>query len=317
MVASGVHEQLQEWAEAGLLSPAQAATIDAYETRRDVDRAHPLPRWVEPVSYLGVTLVALALLLFGIQVWDQLSAWGHVGLTAFITVVLLLAGRALGRAREPAARRAGAVAWLVATAAGAAAAGLTAYELLDLDDDTALMLTSAVAVAVAASLYAAARTSLQQVGLAASLVLAVSSVADVLPIDPAPWSIGLVLFLLGAVWMLLTRAGLLLPSVTGWTIGGLFTLAIGLGTTDGAVAVWAALGIGVGLGLVYLSTVLETRLLLAVGVIGLVVWIPTTVVVLFEGSVVVPIAILLTGLVTLVVVVVAVRAGQGRERVDA
>lgn len=317
MIASGVHEQLQEWTEAGLLSPAQAATIDAYEKRRDADRARPLPRWVEPVSYLGVTLVALALLLFGIQVWDQLSAWGHVGLTAFITVVLLLAGRALGRAREPAARRAGAVAWLVATAAGAAAAGLTTYELLDLDDDTALVLTSAVAVAVAASLYAAARTSLQQVGLAASIVLAVSSVAEVLPIDPAPWSIGLVLFLLGAVWMLLTRAGVLLPSVTGWVIGGLFTLAIGLGTTDGATAVWAALGIGVGLGLVYLSTVLETRLLLAVGVIGLVVWIPTTVVVLFEGSVVVPIAILLTGLVTLVVVVVAVRAGQGRERLDA
>jgi hypothetical protein len=47
-------------------------------------------------------------------------------------------------------------------------------------------------------------------------------------------------------------------------------------------------------------------------VLALVIWIPTTVIILFEESIAVPVAILITGVVTLTVVVAAVRLGQRR-----
>ena len=90
---------------------------------------------------------------------------------------------------------------------------------------------------------------------------------------------------------------------------------MGLGGFAG-LPLWSGVGVAVGLALVVLSAALEMRSLLVIGVVGLVIWIPTTVTTLFQGSIAVPVAILVTGVVTLTVVVAAVRQGGRRRDVD-
>lgn len=305
MTGRELSERVATWLDAGLIDADQAQAITAFEQQ---STGRELPRWVEPVGYLGATLVAMALVLFGVQVWESLAAWGQVALAATVTIVLALTGLALHHGDADAARRAGSFAWLLTVAGIAATSGLLFFELLGLGDDPSLVLTALATAATALALYLLARTSLQQLGLAASVGFVVLSLGSLLPLEPEAWTVTLVLFAIGAIWMLLSWGGVLTPQRTGFVIGGVFTLLIGFGLTDAGGAVWSALGIAVSLGLVYLSTALDTRALLALGVVGLVVWIPATVTTLFEGSVVVPVAILLTGVVTLAVVVAAVRS---------
>jgi len=299
---------LDSWTGAGLITADQAGAIRAHEAEAG---ARGLPRWVEPVAYLGAALVAVALLLFGMQMWDRLAVWSHVGLAAIVTLVLLVAGWALHASDAAPARRAASFAWLLSVIGVGATAGLLFFESLDLGDDPAIMLTATCVLLAAAGLYLVARRALQQIALAAGVVFLTASVGSVLTLDE-PWVFSVTFLALGAIWLLLTWGGVLVPASIGWVLGGLLGLAVGLGASDGA-PVWAALGVAVGLALVVLSAVLDQRALLVIGVLGLVVWIPATVMLLFEGSVAVPVAILVTGVVTLTVVVAAVRHGRRSE----
>jgi hypothetical protein len=182
------------------------------------------------------------------------------------------------------------------------------FEALDLDEDVAVTVTAGCTAVAAVVLYLLAPTVLQQVGLAAAAVFLLTTLGSLLPLDE-PWVFSLGWLVLGAIWLLLTWGGILRPARTGWVLGGLLALGVGFGVA-GEQPIWSGVGIVVGLGLVYLSTILDLRALLVIGVAGLVVWIPATVITAFEGSVVVPVAILLTGVVTLTVVVAAVRLGR-------
>jgi hypothetical protein len=296
---------LQTWAEAGLITTDQAEAIRGFER---TPSGHDVPRWVEPVAYLGATLVGLALFLFGMQVWDQLATWSRVALAGLVTLVLLGTGLALFRNEAVPVRRAASFALLLTVAGVTATAALTVFEAVEVDEDLALILTAACTTVVGLVLYLLSRTTLQQIGLAAGVVFLAVAVGSRLDVSE-PWTVSLMLFTLGAIWLLLTWGGLLQPAGTGWVLGGLLALAIGFGG-GGEQAVWSGLGVAVGLGLVYLSAVVDLRTLMVIGVLGLVVWIPATVTTLFQGTVVVPVAILITGMVTLTVVVAAVRHGR-------
>ena len=304
-------EHLDRWADLGLITPDQAASIRAHEVDTEV---RALPRWVEPVAYLGAALVAVALLLFAIQVWGQLATWSQVGLAGLVTVVLLVTGWALQRSHAAPAQRAASFAWLLAIAGVGATAGLFTFEALDLDEDLAIVLTAVSVVAAASLLYLLSRRALQQIGLAAGIVFLTTALSSVFELEE-PWIFSVTFLALGAIWLLLTWGGILRPPGTGWVLGGLLALAVGFGGFAG-LPLWSGLGVAVGLALVVLSAALEMRSLLVIGVVGLVIWIPTTVTTLFQGSIAVPVAILVTGVVTLTVVVAAVRQGGRRRDVD-
>jgi hypothetical protein len=306
MTGRDLPEHLGAWVDAGLIARDQADAIEAFESAAT---EHELPRWVEPVAYLGAALVAVALFLFGIEVWDQLATWGQVALAAVVTLILFGAGLALRRSDTAPAHRAASFTWFLAVGGAAATAGLVMYEALDLPEETAVVVTSAITFAVALGLYLLSRTGIQLVGLAAGSAALVFSIPVMLPLSEA-WMVGLSFFAVGLIWLFLTWSGLLTPGATGWVIGGIFALAIGFGEVEANSGLWSGLGIAVGLALVFLSTVVDLRSLLGIGVVGLVVWIPVTVTTIFEGTVAVPIAILITGVVTLTVVIAAVRLGR-------
>lgn len=305
-------DRVSGWVDAGLISSQQAGAILAHEQAAAKGQ---LPRWVEPLAYLGVVLVAVALVLFGIQVWDRLAEWGQVALAAIVTGVLLAVGAAMNRYAAPGARRAASFAWLLSLAGVASTAALVSSEVLDLDDDVVVIISAGSAVAAGIALYLSSRTGLQQLGLAAAAVFLVGSVIGLLPLAEA-WTAAVLITCLGVVWLLLTWGGLLTPATVGFVVGSVLMLAVGFGTADGQRPGWSVAGIAVALGLVSLSMLLDSRWVLAVAVLGLVVWIPVTVTLLFEGSVAVPVAILVTGIVTLAAVLLAVRRDRTRSSQD-
>jgi hypothetical protein len=299
---------LESWVAAGLITDDQAQAIQEHESRA---RERELPGWVEPVAYLGAALIAVALFLFGVQVWNQLATWGQVALSALITLVLIVTGMTLRRFDSAPAYRAASFAWFLAVAGVAATSALIFSDVLELDFDWASLLTAVVSLVSGVGLYLVARTTLQQVAIAGATAFLLATLPGVLPLGEEAWMFGLVFLAVGVMWLLFTWAGYFTPQATGWVLGSLFTIAVGFGSVDDN-AIWSSIGIAMGLALVWLSTRLDRRALLGLGVLALVIWIPTTVIILFEESIAVPVAILITGVVTLTVVVAAVRLGQRR-----
>lgn len=303
MAAHDLPERLGAWVDAGLITRDQADAIRTHEAQTE---QQGLPKWVEPVAYLGAALVAIALFLFGIMVWDRLDTWGQIALAGVMTLVLFGAGALLHRSDTAPARRAASFAWFLTVAGVAATVGLTLFEATDLPDDWSILLTGLAAFVSGVALYLVARTGLQQVAMAAGAVFTIAAIPELLPLAEV-WMVTLLFFVVGVVWLLFTWAGLLRPAGAGWAIGSLLTLTIGFATFESGDALWAIIGIVMSLALVFLSTRVDVRTLLGIGVFGLVVWIPATVTDLFESSIAVPMAILITGVVTLTVVIAAVR----------
>ena len=305
-----VHDEsarAQTWVAAGLISAEQARAIVTFEAERtSTVRAATLPRWVEPVAYVGEALVAVALLLFGVEVWDSITAWARVALATVITLCLLVAGLLLQRSAEPAAQRAASFTWLLGLAGVASVVGLLSTDVLAASEETVAVATTAATLLMAATLYVAMRRVLQQIGLAvAAAALLIAILTTTASEDPR--LVAVVLTGLGAVWLVLARAGWLLPAQVAWAIGSLLVLSIGFGSVEGGTALWSGMGVAVAVGLVGLATALDSRWVLAVGLLGLLVWIPQTVALVFEGSLAVPLAILVTGVMALAVAVAAVR----------
>lgn len=306
MARSDLFEALEEWVRSGLITEDQARAIREHESAA---QEAELPGWVEPVAYLGAALVGVALFLFGVQFWEQLTNWGRVALSSLITLVLLLVGIALGRSGSAPAKRASSFSWFLTVGGVAATAGLIFSDVLELDFDWRPLLTAGSALVAAVVLYLLSRRTLQQVAIAISMAAFLATLPGLFPLGEEAWVFGLLFLAMGAAWMLLTWGGYLTPATTGWVLGSLFAIAVGFGAVDDN-AFWSGLGVVVGLGLVWLSTILDRRSLLGLGVLGLLIWIPTTVTILFEESVAVPVAILITGFVTLTVVIAAVRLGR-------
>lgn len=304
---NGLREGLARWVDADLVTPEQAAGIAEYEARREPSGSGGLPRWVEPLAYVGVVLVGVALLVFAVEVWDSIAAWGRAALAGIVTTVLLVVGAVLHRSADQVGRRAASVAWLASLGGVAGTTALTVLATTepDLDPDVVLALSTSAATVAGLVLYLVARTLLAHVGLAGAVSALLGSLLALLPLAGAATG-ALAFAALGVIWLLLTWGGLLTPSTVGYVVGAVLSLAVGFGSIDEA-PLWSGLGVVVALMLVYLATVLDSRWVLAAAVLGLVVWIPVTVTLLFEGSVAVPAAILITGVVTLAVVVLGVR----------
>jgi len=311
MARSDVIRALDDWVGAGLISEEQARAISQYDATQHQDE---LPGWVEPVAYLGAALVGVALFLFGAQFWDQLASWGRFSLGALITVILFVVGLVLRRSDSAAAGRAASFSWFLVVAGVAATAGLLFSDILDLDPDWAPALTASIALTTAVAIYLFASTTLQQVAMAGATVFLITTLPGLLPLGEVAWVVGLLFLTVGVVWLLLTWGGLMRPENAGWVLGSLFAIGVGFGAFDDN-GFWSALGVVIGLALVWLSTRFDRRSLLGLGVIALMIWIPTTVVILFEESIAVPVAILITGVVTLTAVVATVRLGRRGDNV--
>ncbi|KAA3637189.1 MAG: DUF2157 domain-containing protein [Armatimonadetes bacterium] len=297
----GTADDLRRWVEAGLIDEDTAARISEHESRKGGER---VGRGTEAVAYLGAVLVLVALAILAAEFWDRIEPWGRFTLGAIVTGVLIGAGWLLGRSAEPAVNRAQAFAWFLAVGAVALTAGVFFDGIVETDGQESFLWTSLVTLVVTIALWLARSSTLAIVAMAFATWAA--TIAIISRLDTVPdWAFGLAFAGLGIAWLLLTWGGILRPATASYAISAIGILFVAF--PEGSHMPWPILGLVGALALMGLSVRLNQTVLLGFGVAGLFVYIPMMIFELFEESLGVPVALLITGLALLGVVVGTVR----------
>lgn len=302
----GTAEDLRRWVNAGLIDANTAAGIGEYETRRK--GGERVGRGTEAVAYLGAVLVLVALGILATEFWDRIEPWGRFAVGAIVTAVLIAVGWLFGRSSEPAVNRAQTFAWFLSVGAIALTAGVLFGDIIETDAEDTFLWVSLVAAVAALVLWVARPSVLAIVAMAfATWALAIAAISR---LDTVPnWTFGIAFAGLGVVWFLLTWGGILRPTTAGYAISAIGILMVAI--PEGNNMPWPLFGLVGSLALMGLSVRLNQTVLLGFGVFGLFVYIPMVIFELFEESLGIPVALLITGLVLLGVVVGTVRFRKG------
>ncbi len=298
---ANIKTDLDRWVDAGLLDAETASTIEQFERGHSSSR---IGRSVEAVAYLGSVLVLIALALLTLEFWDRLEPWGQVTLSGVVALVLFGVGVLLGRSDEGAINRGQTFAWFLSVAAVGLTAFVATRAWITTDERLVFLWASLATLAAAFGLWVARSSVLQMIALGLSAAVATVSMISQID-DPPEWMFGLAIAGLGAVWLVLTWAGVFKPARTSYVLGAIGLLLIAF--PEGDQMPWPLLGLVAGLLLMAGSVWLRETVLLGLGVAGLFLYIPMTIFELFGESLGVPVALLITGLVLLVVVVATVR----------
>ncbi|HEX6248569.1 MAG TPA: hypothetical protein VFZ64_11915 [Nocardioidaceae bacterium] len=288
----------------GLVDPARhLEAMDVVEQSlgiRAVEGAPMRRRLAELAGYVGGAFVVAAAGLFLADQWPNLSVAQRVGLLGGITVLLLAAGLAVRRTgggiqalsgeQQQVRRR---LASVLFTAGAAAGAATTVVWLIDLIEQRGTEMTegnwiglggSLVLIVLALGGYLLAHSLLGQLAVALGAAYAVPFALGVAEVED-PIVIGIVVLVVGAVWLVLAERGAWHELVPARVIGSLFVL-VGAQIPIGSDQPWVA----------YLLTILVAGVgfamyvgrrawpYLAVGVVGVTLAVPEALMDWTEGS---------------------------------
>lgn len=211
VVAALIAERLLDPAdEQRALAVVERSVVSA-EQRPDA--AAGMPRIVEVVAYLGGALVLAAGWLFVMQQWNDLGEGARTAALVVVAVALGIAGFATvrsGPVGESAARRrlGGTLLAGAAVAAGFAAAQvlLMAGDYPYGDVQWPAIIGGVVACGVAALVHPLARTAVGLVVMLGGAVTAAAALMQDRSSDEGLW-LGIALFLVAALWLVVTEAG--------------------------------------------------------------------------------------------------------------
>ncbi len=261
----------------------------------------------EAVAYIGAILVIAGGAAGVGQRWDEISAWGRVGILAGAAALFLLAGALVRHVAEPAISRLAAVLWFVSVAAAAGAVGVAGRQLADLSGERVVLAVGVATAAYGGVLWLARRRALQQVAVLVGLVLttfgATGTIAGgeppLLPTALALWAVGLAWAALGwwrrlePMWAAVPLGVLLAlwsPSMVVGPHGWYYAIAIGTAAAVMAVSVPA-----------------QNPVLLGMGALAMFGYVTGAVVRFFGDALGVPAALSLTGLLILGLALVTAR----------
>ena len=305
--------QLQRWTTDGLLSQEQATAILAAErvrVRRQAAPARPVSVVVELLGYLGGTLAIIGAGLLAARFWPDLASWTRLLLVGLVAVALWGAGALVPEQDASALWRLRGVLWLGSSAAVACLAGLFGAEVLDLDGEAVALLAGLVTATHAGGLWRRQPRPLQQLACLAGLAVAAGAGVAVAGGNEA--AVGLSTWAVGVLWILLGWRGLLPPTVVALVAGGIVVLQ---GAQATAVR-WEGAGLVFGLasaaGLLVAGTTGRRLALAVIGIMGVVMFLPATVIYFFAGTVGVPLLMLLAGVALLAITLVMLRRRQPR-----
>jgi hypothetical protein len=301
--------KLRRWVEAGLIEPEQAEAIEAHEREHS-----PPPRRIslvtEALGYVGAVLALAGLSVALANVWVDLTPLTRSMVLFVAAAVFLVAGWPMRGSQEPALARLSSVLWFLSTGALAWALLVLALDELDLDDAEASALMGAGTALYALTLWRIQRRSLQQVALLFGGAQALLSGIAVTGDDVDGWVFGLVLWLAGLAWVSLARVEVMVPADTAFVLGG-FLMLVGPGIGAGDFDWLFILAFVTAGGLMIASVALERTSLLALGTVGMFVYLIWAVVKYFGDSLGVPLALTLAGVLVLAVAIVAGRLRTG------
>jgi hypothetical protein len=262
---------------------------------------------LEVLAYLGGVLVAVGATMLVSRFWDDLGTGGRLAVTALAAAVTGGVGVVVGES-DPATRRLRGFLWALSSAGIAAVAGLFAYEVLDLTGEPVALAAAGLGAISSGAYWRLRERALQHLlalgGLAVSMGVALAWAGG------GGLVIGLTLWALGAGWAWLAWRGLIPPAVVGFLAGVVLTL-VAPAVVGGQVE-WLALVLGLATASGWVATgVVRSELVsLAPGLLGVFVYLPSTLGYYFGETVGAPVVAMLSGALLLVVVVVLFRRRQ-------
>lgn len=304
-----VEQKLVEWREAGLVTADQVAQI----LQRERSRVAPRPRssaFAEILGYVGGSLALIAALILGAQYWDEWSTGARLGILVVTTLVVAVAAILVGRSENPAILRLSDFLFVLATIGLAFTVGLFSADSMEWSEQTTVTLATLAAFAASAVLWWQRRGTIRHVALFASTVAVLLSLGTHLEqVDPE--HIGLAVWGIGLAWGMLTWAGLLPPRMVGYGLASA-TLIVGSLVFGGGerASVGLLLGLFTAGGLVALGVFLSSALVLAIGTLGIFIFVPRAVFEFFGDTGGGALALLVTGLLLLVAAVLIGRIGR-------
>jgi hypothetical protein len=303
--------RLQRWTTDGLLTQEQATAILAAERAQlpgpapPARPARPASVLVELLGYLGGTLAIVGAGLLAARFWPDLASWARLSLVGLVAMALWAAGALLPEQATPAVWRLRGVLWLGSSAAVAFFAALFGVEVLDLDGEAVALGAGLTAAIHAGVLWWRRPRPLQQLACLAGLAVAAGAGVALAGGDEA--AVGLSVWAVGVGWVLAGWRRLLPPTVVALVAGGIVALQGAQATAQGWEGAGLVFGLASAAGLLVAGTGGRRLALAVVGIVGVVMFLPATVVYYFAGTVGVPVLLLLAGVVLLIVTLVLLR----------
>lgn len=260
-----VRDDLQRWAEAGLIDAATVERIIAFETARAQRREPGGERLTvtEILIYLAGAITGAGVAVLTGTNWEHLGSAARMLVPASAAVATFAVGAWARRGPGAAVLRGASLLWLVAGALATVTAAVVASEAGWSEDDVALA-SGVTALAVSILLWLPMRAHPQVVGMGAAAFLFSSAISGRVAEDWVVGTLGCLLAAFGAAMLVATERGVLVPrasarlvAAAGLAFGGFYagmppSPAALMVVTAAAVAVLLASGLRYG-SLVYVA----------------------------------------------------------------
>ena len=260
----------------------------------------------EAVAYIGAILILAGGIAAVGQQWENVSAWGHVGIFAGIAAFFLAAGLAVQRVYEPAIQRMADVVWFLSAGGFAGAIGFAAHDVYRNPATVTALAVGAGAAVYAAALWLIRRHALQNLALFAALIVTICGVIVTTSGSPRSLTFAVALWVFGLVWVGLGWQRYAEPLWVTVPSGVILALAAP-GLAVGEYGWVYAIGIATAAVAMAASVPLRNTPLLALGALAAFGYVTSAVVRYFHESLGVPGALAITGVLILGLAAVTAR----------
>ena len=243
-----LNQQLERWLADGIITDEQADMMIHSVLESDApdrsSRGRRIPLVAEILGYVGAALAIWAILFIVAEQWASLEHWAQAALFGALSFALFAGGRVLLWSEEPAFARLSSVLW----AGSVIALGGAMWVLFDPIGGFSVEATGTMiglgAALVAFAMYRLQRSILQHIALYVSVLVALNFLVT-LAADLEVFAYGLLVWGIGLVWALVSRAQLLPPGTLGMTIGAISMFygaqMISFGSDIEALGIWLGL----------------------------------------------------------------------------
>jgi len=273
--ADGWRQKVQQWVDAGIVTPNQAREIlniedrdiltsNRYVAPGEVRALSPL---AELASYLGVLFLAACATLFVGHFWSQLGTAGHFSIGVVIAVVGLLAGVVVRQMGDDGALRLGSFLWLFGTGGVAIATATIVERVGHHDRGLSLCVVGFAVLLLSVVLWRNKERPLQFLSAVVGLTLAASGVGVVGHLHATSSEISLLVWLAAAAIGLMSLQ-MLRPALTGLVVAEFGTLVGAFALSFPNHLAGVALGLVSSIAAVVVGLAIERPPIIIVGAVG-------------------------------------------------
>ena len=316
-------DHLSRWQTAGLLDPETAARILAFEQANavapsDTPTSRERPTVIEAVVYLGLAVIAAGIIFLVGQNWQDLESWARIAVCLVPTLATLAFGFALRENDQASLRRGGELAWFVSVALFAVTVSVTVYVILDGNDNgffgggnddirTLLLIVGTTTVAYAIALWVIEPRDAQVAAIAGSTMILLQALGN----WPDHYSTELVAiagFAVGVLALFLAEAGLFTSRLAVRVTFSILAIASTYGASFDSAIGFEFLVFAASAGILALGVVRNAFALVVLGIGGTFLALVTFVFAHFSNSLGAPVALIISGALVLLGVMLAVQA---------